>query len=156
MRKFLKSKGVLVKGDYFPIAPEDRLVDAFKSHGIGGPDLNAPRVCVTRSFRGKWNKEVVEILMVGFILEVKVGTYEHIQHTWSQMTEDDVRKRCQKRLYRVHYMCRKRGMHSRSESDKINRMQQRRQDVGSYQHFLTLHEFLMLRSADISQKEENL
>ena len=131
MRKFLESKGVLVKGSYFPAAPEDRLVDAFEDHGIGGPDPNAPRVCVTRSFRGKWNKEVAEILTVGFIAEVQMGTYERVKHTWSQMTEDNVRKRCLKRLYRVQYMCRKRGTRSRSESDKMNRMHQRRQDVST-------------------------
>jgi hypothetical protein len=136
MRKFLESKGAVVKRDYVPNVPEDRVVDAFESHSIGGPDSNAPRISPMRTFRGKWNKEVVEMLTAGFILEVKQGTYQCIQVTWPQMTEDKVRKRCQNKLYRTGYICRTRGMHSRSESDKVNRMNQRRQDVGSYQDLI--------------------
>ncbi len=136
MRKFFESMGVLAKQDYIPNAPEDRLVDAFENHGIGGPDPNAPRMSPMRTFRGKWNKEVVEILTVGFISEVKRGTYQRVEDTWPQMTEGEVRKRCQKKLYRTGYICRTRGMRSRSEADKTNRMNQRRQDVGSYRHLI--------------------
>ena len=132
MHKFLDSKGVLVNQDHFPGVPEDRLVDAFKNHGIRGLDPNAPHICLTRTFRGKWNKEVVEILTVGFISEVKEGTYQSVRHTWPQMTEDEVRKQCQNKLYRTQYICRTCRMCSHSESDKINRMNQRWQDMCSY------------------------
>jgi hypothetical protein len=44
MRKFLESKGVLAKKDYFPDEPEARLVNAFEDHGIMGPDPNSPHV----------------------------------------------------------------------------------------------------------------
>ena len=78
MRKFLESKGVLAKKDYFPDEPEARLVDAFEDHGIMGPDPNSPRVCLTQTFKGKWNKEVVEILTAAFISAVKHGKYKPV------------------------------------------------------------------------------
>jgi hypothetical protein len=78
MRKFLKSKGVLAKKDYFPDKPEARLVDAFEDHGIMGPDPNSPCVCLMQTFKGKWNKEVVEILTAAFISAVKHGKYKPV------------------------------------------------------------------------------
>jgi hypothetical protein len=126
MRKFLESKGVLAKKDYFPDDPEARLVDAFEDHGIMGPDPNSPRVCLTQTFKGKWNKEVVEILTAAFILAVKQGQYKPVQHIWPQMGEDEVRKRCQHKLYRTQCICRRRG---KPVSDKLNRMYRRRQEV---------------------------
>jgi len=146
MRKFLESKGALVKQDYIPNAPKVQLVNAFENHGIGGPDPNTPCISPMQTFRGKWNKEVVEILMVGFILEVKKGMYKSVQDTWPQMAEDQVRKRCQKKLYCTGYSCRTCRMRPRSESDKVNRMNQRRQNMGSYQDLiLTLHKSLTER-----------
>lgn len=126
MRKFLESKGVLAKKDYFPDEPEARLVDAFEDHGIMGPDPNSPRVCLTQTFKGKWNKEVVEILTAVFISVVKHRKYKPVQHIWPQIGEDEVRKRCQHKLYRTQYICRRRG---KPESDKLNRIRQRRQEV---------------------------
>jgi hypothetical protein len=78
MRKFLESKGVLVKKDYFPNEPEVRLVDAFEDHGIMGLDPNSPHVCLMQTFKGKWNKEVVEILTAAFILAVKHRKYKPV------------------------------------------------------------------------------
>jgi len=80
MQKSLESKGVLVKKDYFPDEPKARLVDVFKDHGILGPDPNSPHVCLMQTFKGKWNKEVVEILTMAFILAVKQGQYKPVQH----------------------------------------------------------------------------
>jgi len=122
MQKFLESKGVLAKKDYFPDEPEARLVNAFEDHGIMGPDPNSPHVCLTQTFKGKWNKEVVEILTVAFILVVKQGQYKPVQHIWPQIGEDKVRKRCQNKLYRMQYICQRRG---KPELDKLNRMHQR-------------------------------
>jgi hypothetical protein len=92
-----------------------------------------------QTFKEKWNKEVVEILTAAFISAVKQGTYKPIQHTWPQMKEDEVRKRCQGKLYRTQYICRTRGQCPRPESDKVNRMYQRRQEVCLVD---TLHELL--------------
>src|SRR5216683_727928 len=88
MRKFLESKGVLAKTDYFPDEPEARLVNVFEDHGIMGPDPNSPHVCLTWTFKGKWNKEVVEILTAAFILAVKEGRYKPVQYIWPQMEQD--------------------------------------------------------------------
>ncbi len=129
MRKFLESKGVLATKDYIPDAPEQRLVLAFEDHGIMGPDPNAPRICLTQTFKGMWNKQVVEILTVAFISAVKQGAYGHIRHTWPQMTEGEVRKRCQRKLYRTQYICRTCNQRPQGMSDKVNRMHQRRQEV---------------------------
>jgi hypothetical protein len=134
MRKFLESKGALASKDYLPDEPEKRLVDAFEEYGIIGPSPSAPRVCLTQTFKEKWNKEVVEILTAEFISAVKRGTYKPVQHTWLQMTEDKVRKRCQNKLYRTQYICRTHGKRPRADSDKINRMYQRRQEVCPYRH----------------------
>lgn len=134
MRKFLESRGVLASKDYLPDEPEGRLVDEFEEYGIVGPSSIAPRVCLTQTFKGKWNKEVVEMLTVEFISTVKRGTYNPVQHTWLQMTEDKVRQRCQRKLYRTQYICRTHGKRPRANSDKMNRMYQRRQEVCLYRH----------------------
>lgn len=139
MRKFLEDMGVLARKDHFPDGPEERLVKAFEDHGVGGPDRRAPRVCLTQTFKGKWNKEVVEILTASFISVVKEGRYRHVQHTWEQMEEGEVRKRCQRKLYRTQRLCRTRRNLPRRESDKINRMHQRRQEVCLL--LGTLHQF---------------
>ena len=152
MRKFLESKGVLAVKDYYPDGPEDQLVRAYEKHGYFGPDLDAPRICLSQTFRGKWNKQVVDILTAAFISAVQQGEYEPIRHSWSQLKEDEVRKKCQSKLYRTQYVCRKR-MKS-PMSDKVNRMHQRRQEVrllaGSRHYFLKLH-----TTVDILQKEED-
>ena len=119
MQKFLESKGVLVKKDYFPDEPKARLVNVFEDHGIMGPDPNSPRVCLMQTFKGKWNKEVVEILTAAFILAVKEGRYKPVQHIWPQMGEDKVRKKCWHKLYRMQYICWGRG---KPKSNKLNRM----------------------------------
>jgi hypothetical protein len=134
MRKFLESKGVLASKDYLPDEPEGRLVDAFEEYGIVGPSPIAPRVCLTQTFKGKWNKEVVEMLTIEFVSAVKQGTYKPVQHSWLQMAEEKVRQRCQRKLYRTQYICRTHGKRSRANSDKINRMYQRRQEVCLHQH----------------------
>ena len=137
MRKFLESKGVLVKKDYFPDEPKAWLVDAFEDHGISGPDPNSPHVCLTQTFKGKWNKEIVEILTMAFILAVKQGQYKPVQHIWPQMGEDKVRKRCQNKLYCTQYICWRCG---KPKLDKLNRMHQRWQKVCLL--IGTLHELL--------------
>jgi hypothetical protein len=130
MRKFLERNGVLATKDHVPDGPNEARVKAYEEHGVSGPDRSAPRVCLDQTFKGKWNKEVVEILTTKFILEVKQGTYQPVQHTWPQMKEDKVRKRCQSKLYRMQRLCLKprKGL----ESDKINRMYQRRQEVSHH------------------------
>ena len=129
MRKFLESRGVLATKNYIPSAPEERIVRAFEDHGIMGPDPNAPRVCLTQTFKKPWNKQVVEMLTVAFISVVKQGGYEYVQHTWPQMKEVEVRKRCQRKLYRTQYTCRTHDQRPQATSDKVNRMHQRRQEV---------------------------
>lgn len=129
MRKFLQTKGVLATKGYFPDEPEQRLVDAFEEHGVAGPGPNSPRVCLTQTFKGKWNKEVVELLTAGFITAVQNGAYLPVQMTWPQMTQGNVRKRCQDKLYRAQYLCRTRRERPQADSDKVNRMYQRRQEV---------------------------
>ncbi|KAH8977147.1 hypothetical protein EDB86DRAFT_3093060 [Lactarius hatsudake] len=106
MRKFLESMGTLAKKDYFSDPPDEGIVKAYEEHGLLGPDPSAPRVCLKQTFKGKWNKEVVDILTTKFISAVKLGTYKSVQHTWPQMTEDNS-----------------------PELDKINRMHQRRQET---------------------------
>jgi len=142
MRKFLESKGVRASNNHYPNEPEDRLVNAFEDHGVMGPDVDAPRVCLRQTFKGKWNKEVVEMLTTAFISAVKRGEYKPVQHTWPQMREENVRKRCQSKLYRTQYICRKRMKCRRDESDKVNRMHQRRQEVSLL--ICTQHELLTL------------
>lgn len=127
MRKFLTSKGVLTTNDHTPDGPDEARVKAYEEHGVLGPDPSAPRVCLEQTFKGKWNKEVVDILTTNFILEVKQGTYQSVQHTWPQMKEDKVKKRCQSKLYRMQRICLK--SKKGPESDKIGRMYQRRQEV---------------------------
>ncbi|KAI9439155.1 WD40-repeat-containing domain protein [Lactarius indigo] len=127
MRKFLESGGVLATKDYIPDDPDEGRVKAYEEHGLLGPDPSAPRICLKQTFRGKWNKEVVEMLATNFILAVKKGTYKPVQHTWLQMNEDKVRKRCQSKLYRTQRICL--NPKNGPESDKINRMYQRRQET---------------------------
>jgi hypothetical protein len=129
MRKFLEKKGVLACKDYFPDEPEERHVRIFGDHGAIGPDPNAPRVSLRQTFNGKWNKEIVDILTAAFISAVKQGTYKPVQHTWPQMKEARVRKKCQSKLYRTQRICRTRRERPRLELDKVNRMHQRRQEV---------------------------
>ncbi|KAH9021082.1 hypothetical protein EDB84DRAFT_1565444 [Lactarius hengduanensis] len=127
MRKFLESEGVLATKDYFPDDADEGRVKAYEEHGLLGPDPSAPRICLKQTFKGKWNKEVVEILATNFIFAVKKGTYKAIQHTWPQMNEDKVRKRCQSKLYRTQHLCL--NPKNGPKSDKINRMYQRRQET---------------------------
>ncbi|KAH9035457.1 hypothetical protein EDB83DRAFT_2318758 [Lactarius deliciosus] len=88
MCKFLESMGVLAKKNYFPDLPDKGIVKAYKEHGLLGPDPSTPCICLKQMFKGKWNKEVVDLLTTKFILAVKLGTYKPVQHTWPQMTED--------------------------------------------------------------------
>lgn len=127
MRKFLESMGALATKDYYPEDPDEGQVEAYEEYGLVGPNHSSPRICLKQTFKGKWNKEVVEILTAKFILAVKQGAYKPVHQTWLQMKEDNVRKKCQKKLYRTQLIC----MKSRKgpESDKINRMYQRRQEV---------------------------
>lgn len=127
MRKFLESKGALATKDYFPEDPDEGRVKAYEEHGLVGPDPRAPRICLNQTFRGKWNQEVVEILTTKFILAVKQGIYKPVQPTWPQMKEDNVRKKCQSKLYRTQRICLQ--PQKGPKSDKINRMYQRRQEV---------------------------
>lgn len=127
MRKFLESRGVLAGKDYFPDGAGEEHVRAYEKHHLLGPDLNAPRICLNQTFKGKWNKAVVDILTTAFISAVKQGSYESVQYAWPQMKEDEVRKRCQAKLYRTQYICRTRR--KSPMSDKMNRMHQRRQEV---------------------------
>lgn len=127
MRKFLESKGTLAVKNYFPEDPEDRLVRAYEELGLIGPDPSAPRISLKQTFKEKWNKEVVEILTASFISVVKKGAYKPVQYTWPQMEEGKIRKKCQSKLYRTQRICRDRR--EGPESDKINRMYQRRQEV---------------------------
>jgi hypothetical protein len=124
MRKFLESEGVLPTKDYTPDEPGQVQLKTYEEVGLMGPDYSAPRVCLTQTFKEKWNKEVVEILTTKFISAVKQGTYKPVQHTWSEMDEDSVRKRCQTKLYRMQHT-RLKG----AKADKINRKYQRRQEV---------------------------
>jgi hypothetical protein len=127
MRKFLEDKGVLAGKDYYPDGAEDQQVRAYEKHDLLGPDQNAPRICLSQTFKGKWNKQVVDILTAAFISAVQQGEYKPVQCSWSQMKEDEVRKKCQSKLYRTQYICRKRI--KSPKSDKVNRMHQRRQEV---------------------------
>src|SRR6267142_1275886 len=91
MRKFLESKGVLaMSNNYYPSEPNNRLVNAFEDHGVIGPNVGAPRVCLRQTFKGKWNKEVVDMLTTVFISAVKRGECKPVQHTWPQMREENV------------------------------------------------------------------
>ena len=134
MRKFLESKGALVTKVYFPENPDEGRVKAYEEHGLVGPDLRAPRVCWNQTFKGRWNKEVVEMLTTNFILAVKQGVYKPIHQTWPQMKEEAIRKKCQSKLYRTQRICLK--PRKGPESDKINRMYQRRQEVCLLVHTL--------------------
>jgi hypothetical protein len=58
-----------------------------------------------QTFKGTWNKEVVEILTAAFISAVKQGACRYVQDTWPQMVEGKVRKRCQRKLYHTQYIC---------------------------------------------------
>jgi hypothetical protein len=127
MRKFLESRGVLAGKDYFPDGAVEEHVRAYETHHLLGPDPKAPRICLNQTFKGKWNKAVVDILTTAFISAVKQGEYEPVQYAWSQMKEDEVRKRCQAKLYRTQYICRTRR--KSPMLDKMNRMYQRRQEV---------------------------
>jgi hypothetical protein len=127
MRKFLEKLGVLPTPNYTPNDPDNGQVKAYEEFGLMGLDSCAPRVCLKQTFKGKWNKEVVEILTSKFISAVKQGTYNPVLHTWPEMAEDNVRKRCQTKLYRMQRACLK--VDKGPESDKINRMNQRRQEV---------------------------
>ena len=134
MRKFLESKGALVTKVYFPENPDEGRVKAYEEHGLVGPDLRAPCVCWNQTFKGRWNKEVVEMLTTNFILAVKQGVYKPVHQTWPQMKEEAIRKKCQSKLYRTQRICLK--PRKGPESDKINRMYQRWQEVCLLVHTL--------------------
>lgn len=126
MRKFLKEKGVLAVNAYFPEPPGEQLVTAYEEHGLMGPNPDAPRVCLTQNLGGKWNTAVLEILTTAFISAVKQGKYRPVEHTWPQMQQEVVRKRCKTKLYSTQHKCiTRRG----PASDKLNRMYSRRQEV---------------------------
>lgn len=127
MRDFLDRKGVRATNGYYPEPPDGELVEAYETHGLIGPNRDAPRVCLTQSLGGKWNKAVLEILTTAFIYDVKQGTYRPVEHTWSPMQEKMVRKRCKAKLYLTQRNCIKRP--TGPEFDKLNRMHSRRQDV---------------------------
>ena len=120
MCKFLERKGVIATKDSSPDSPDEGRVRAYEEHGLAGPDPSAPRICLSQTFKGKWNKEVVEILTSKFILAVKQGTYQSVQHTWPQMKEDKIQRRCQSKLYRTQRICRK--PEKGPNSDKINQI----------------------------------
>jgi hypothetical protein len=128
MCKFLEALGVLPTSNYTPDDPDNGQVKAYEEFGLMGPDSCAPCICLKQTFKGKWNKEVVEILMSKFISAVKQGIYNPVQHTWSEMAEDNVRKRCQTKLYRMQQACLKVDDKG-PKWNKINRTNQRRQDV---------------------------
>lgn len=127
MRDFLDLKGVRASNNYYPDPPDKELVKAFEEHGLIGPSPDAPRVCLTQDFGGKWNKAVLEILTTAFISAVKQGKYKSVVPTWPQMQMEEVRKRCKIKLYSTQYKCIKRP--KGPAFDKLNRMYSRRQDV---------------------------
>ena len=129
MRKFLEKKGVLACKDYFPDEPKEQHVKIFRDHGAIGPDPNVPHVSLRQTFNGKWNKEIVDILTAAFISAVKQGTYKPVQHTWPQMKEARVRKKCQSKLYCTQCICWTCREHPHLELDKVNQMHQRWQEV---------------------------
>ncbi|KAF8256541.1 hypothetical protein EI94DRAFT_1711048, partial [Lactarius quietus] len=110
MRKFLESESVLPTKDYTPDEPGQVQLKTYEEVGLMGLYHSAPRVCLTQTFKEKWNKKVVEILMTKFISAVKQGTYKPVQHTWSEMEEDS-------------HTCLK-----GAKMDKVNRKYQRRQE----------------------------
>ncbi|KAI9439048.1 hypothetical protein H4582DRAFT_2056894 [Lactarius indigo] len=126
MHKFLESMGVLTTKDYSPGHPNQGIVKAYEEHGLLGLDPSIPHICLKQAFKGKWNKEVVDIPMRKFISAVKQGMYKPVQHTWPQMAEDKVRKKCQSKLYRSQRACL--NPQKSPESDKINQMYQRWQE----------------------------
>ena len=79
MRNFLKGKGVLVVQDYLPSEPDRDVVKAYEEHGILGPDIATPRICLHQMFGQKWNKRLVEMLSAAFISMVNLGIYPTVQ-----------------------------------------------------------------------------
>lgn len=125
MRDFLDQKGVCPSKNNFPEPPEEDRVRAYEL-GLIGSDPDVPRVCLTQTLGGKWNSAVLEILTTGFISAVKDGKHRPVEHTWPQMQEEVVRKRCQRKLYLIQRKCiTRRG----PAFDKLNRMYSRRQEV---------------------------
>src|SRR5258708_37927976 len=127
MRGFLDEKGICAVKGYYPEPPQEHLVKAFEDHNLMGPDPNAPRVCLTENLGGKWNMAVLEMLTTAFISAVKQGKYKPIEHTWPQMQEEEVRKRCETKLYLTQHTCI--TCLKGPVSDKLNRMHLRRQDM---------------------------
>ena len=126
MRCFLDQKGVRAKKDHYPESLEEELVRAYEEHNVMGPNPDAPRLCLTQNLGGKWNMAVLEILTTEFISAVKSGKYKPVEHTWPQMQEEAVRKRCRAKLYLTQYSTRRpKG----PAFDKLNRMYSRRQEV---------------------------
>jgi hypothetical protein len=127
MRGFLDQKGVRALKGYYPEPPNEESVRAYEEYDLIGPNLDAPRVCLTQNLGGKWNTAVLEILTTAFISAVKQGKCKPVEHTWSQMQQEAVRKRCKTKLYSTQRKCITRPMGA--ASDKLNRMYSRRQDV---------------------------
>lgn len=126
MRDFLDQRGVRAANGYFPEPPEDRLVTAYEEHDIMGPTSDAPCVCLTQNFAGKWNKAVLEILTTEFISAVEQGKHRPVEHTWPHMQQEVVQQRCKAKLYSNQRKCITR---QDLKPDKINRMYSRRQEV---------------------------
>lgn len=125
MRNFLDQKGVRPSNNNFPEPPGEERVRAYEL-GLIGPDPDAPRICLTQNLGGNWNKAVIEILTAGFISAVKDGKHRPVEHTWPQMQQKAVKKRCKEKLYSIQRQCIK---PPGPASDKCNRMYSRRQDV---------------------------
>lgn len=150
MRNFLDQKGVRVVDNYYPEPPGENDVRGFENHNGTGPNPDAPRLCLTQTFGGKWNKAVLEMLTTGFILAVKTGKHKPVEHSWPQLQQEEVRKRLKTKLYDTQSKCKNRP--KGPESDRLNRMRTRRQQVC----LLLLDHCTILTSADVFQKEEDL
>ncbi len=120
MRGFLDQKGVRAMNGYYPEPPQEDIVEAYEEHGLMGPNPDAPRVCLMENLGGKWNKAVLEMLTTAFISAVKQGNYKPVEHTWPQMQEEVVRKRCQIKLYSTQRMCITHKHHKGPALDKLS------------------------------------
>ena len=143
MRSFLYQKGVRAVDKYYPEPPGENDVREYENYNGTGPNPDAPRLCLTQTFGGKWNKAVLEMLTTGFILAVKTGKHKPIEHSWPQMQEEEVRKRLKDKLYATQRKCN--NCPKSPESDRLNRMHTRRQEVC----LLLLDHRTILTSADV-------
>ena len=136
MRDFLDQKGVRAKRNYYPDPPDEQHVRAYEELGLVGPPMDAPRVCLTQTLGGKWNKAVLEILTTTFISAVEQGKHKPVDPTWPSMEQKAVRKRCKTKLYDTQHKC-----ITRPKSlafDKVSRMYARRQEVCPYCSIIVL------------------